>query len=557
MDLFLSNKEHEDVLNLFPVLNRFSVLSQESEEGCVGQEKEIISPVVNSEKLDSTNLGNKTVEFDLLARQTALVSETIINLYTKLDKININIEKLQTMIASLADKSTLREPYSLHSPNELAGKALLQNSHKPSGARKTSAVKVPSISKEGISFTKLRPASNRPATPHSPVLQANKSETSNYCLQLEKVALLVGNLKINVGRWDNRKAVEWSLRQILDYYNADLGIVNILWLPSKDLLKRLVITFSSPFIPSLLFNRRIALRKFQILPTRVFADKKCHPLCKLRDYQILTRGPSKTLVLGRKIKRKVSNSMHSSNGFSNGFPSRKDPIALPQDHMQKKSQLSSSQEEPVQQISKGAVPTVIESALLQTELDMNLSCRTLEARSTSFSSMPSLESTFCLLAGMSVRNPELSQVNEGEGVIQDTSAGASGRTQKEKLGTVAILPYPLASQEDCDLDSRVIHSIYLPQKPSKKHQAKSLAVELEEAEARNQDLDFRSSETKQDFTFNPIQGVPTTSAQAALQPLDPLGNGVTELSMDTSPYPLLNVHPIADLSNPIFSGPSE
>ena len=41
-----------------------------------------------------------------------------------LDQININLEKLQSMIASLADKSTLCELYSLHSPSELDGRAL-------------------------------------------------------------------------------------------------------------------------------------------------------------------------------------------------------------------------------------------------------------------------------------------------------------------------------------------------------------------------------------------------------------------------------------------------
>ena len=272
MDLYLKNDNMGAVTRPFPVSNRFSVLNLEQENGeehgreTESEERQLTAPehaVIAGKTPKSlrkiVNRGKSASDLELLAEQTALISETIVNLYVKLDQINISLEKVKSSLSILTNKALSFPP---EEPGVRAGNNLIM----PNKDTRTT---------KGVATTGK----------HHTILLSEPTGKNYRRLTPKKIALLIGKLRINIGRWACRKEVEHSLCQILGKTKAGLGITNILWLPDKNFHKRIVISFASNSLPSLILRKRSKLRDFLIFPTRVFEDSLCLPLCKLRELQ--------------------------------------------------------------------------------------------------------------------------------------------------------------------------------------------------------------------------------------------------------------------------------
>ena len=264
-----------------------------------------------------------------------------------------------------------------------------------------------------------------------------------------------------------------SLRKLLNYHRKDLGIVNILWLPSLNLYKRLVITFNSTLPPSLLLSRRSVLRKYWIFPTRVFVDNTCRPLCKLSDNHISTKGSNKNLPLGRDLISKCSAITSSPC---------KEHVSCSQSLERPRFKVSSTQKSSILPSSNENEPNVSDPGQPQSNINVDLSSGIQEARASSFTSMPSLESSSCLLDVANVTSPELSPtIPVDVGVIQSAPGIISESTSKEKLESTMLPSFRPNNQDDCDLNPRIFHNINFFPKSPRFYKAKSLATELAEA----------------------------------------------------------------------------
>lgn len=199
--------------------------------------------------------------------------ETVLNIYTKLNQINITSNLVKTTLNSLSEK-LLSSPHS-------GTKVDLQANVIKTPLAKSKTVKTPILRK--------------------PPCQPNEFPcTISRFLQPKKLAMLIGNTRLNYNKWNSRRSIELSLSQFLDCKLTDINIVDLHWLPSASFYKRVILSFGSNRLPYLLMKKQNSLRNFSIFPTRVFADSEPLPLCSSGVFVALPKAPSLAAEVSRK-----------------------------------------------------------------------------------------------------------------------------------------------------------------------------------------------------------------------------------------------------------------
>ena len=260
MEVFLNDNNSETTLNTIPTFNKFAVLDheqvqiQEQKNSQSTVEEAVVESTLPAEEAlmleNNSGSENRTNTFELLAKQTSLVMETVLNIYIKLDQINITFDSVKATLNSLTEK--------LLSPPSSGTKKNLQ-----ANATKTLSVK-------------SKP-SEVPTSHKLPCLPNKSLRTISRRLQPKKLAMLIGNMRSNYNKWDTRRSIELSFCQILNCKRTDIDITDLYWMPSASFYKRIIVTFRSEKLPSLLMNKQSFLRNYWIFPTRVFADSEPLP----------------------------------------------------------------------------------------------------------------------------------------------------------------------------------------------------------------------------------------------------------------------------------------
>ena len=487
MDFYLNDATKvASSISSFPLSNRFSVLSTEQEMGLdrelveeeserggrqLGFPEQVSVEQTTRDKTPPVSWKNKR-GLDFLAEQTSLISDTIINLYMKIDLININLEKVKSSLNALIEKSLPLPPTETgRKPGKAGNKPVLPNNILDPTNRLES--------RQSHSFVPN----------HFSVLSNQKTIKNSRCLLPKKIALLIGYSKINIGRWDRRSEVIHSLCQILGKNRSGLDITDILWLPNKNFLKRVVISCVSDNLPSSILSKRNKLRDFLIFPMRVFEDSSRLPLCKPTE---LRSHPKVSVTVHSKCCREFTNKTSCLKNASGWEQSS--PTVLRQDHLKQKSVNSwPRKQKTVSPLIQQSAGDLNQSPSREPEERVTAqSVAPLGHMSDSFVSMPSLESSHCssLDECLEEANPitialssSLPKENPQEAVQLASPSSSSIACSRETNDLILQMG---ASGVDFELDSSVIHSVYSTNWLNGANTAKSLALELLEAE--NQDI---------------------------------------------------------------------
>lgn len=98
----------------------------------------------------------------------------------------------------------------------------------------------------------------------------------NHSLQTQQIASSISLNSLRIGCWDSRRVIIISLGHLLYCQYRQIDLCAIEWLPRTR--KCILLSFTHPTIPLMLFKMRSFLASFQIFPTRVFQEVKVNSL---------------------------------------------------------------------------------------------------------------------------------------------------------------------------------------------------------------------------------------------------------------------------------------